>query len=352
MGTDAPGDQVILATGGYDHSIRLWQAHSGLCQRTLQHADSQVNVLDVSPDRQHIAAGGYQHIRTYDINSANSNPVVSYEGHTKNVTALGFHEDGLWMYSGGEDFSARIWDSRQKKAPLLSRTPACQRVFETNAPVNCACLHSNQCELFVGDQSGVVYAWDLRTNQNEQVALDVDVSVQHLDVDSSGQHLAAIDNKGVCYLFTLCAGTDNQMASPERLVRFAAHKRYGLKCRFSPDGSLLVTSSADATARVWRLSDLLASGDDNGPERLIRRSSSQSSATRAWKVADILPMAELSNANQRWVWDVAFSYDAQFLITASSDSVARLWSVGPAEVKREFSGHQKALTALAFRDGA
>uniref|UniRef100_A0A0K8RAE4 Target of rapamycin complex subunit lst8 n=1 Tax=Ixodes ricinus TaxID=34613 RepID=A0A0K8RAE4_IXORI len=142
------------------------------------------------------------------------------------------------------------------------------------------------------------------------------------------------------------------MASPERLVKFAAHERYGLKCRFSPDGSLLVTSSADATARVWRLSDLLASGDDNGPERLVRRSSSQSSATRAWKVADILPMAELSNANQRWVWDVAFSGDAQFLITASSDSVARLWSVEPAEVKREFSGHQKALTALAFRDGA
>ncbi|EEC03813.1 conserved hypothetical protein, partial [Ixodes scapularis] len=319
MGTDANGDQVILATGGYDHSIRLWQAHSGLCQRTLQHADSQVNVLDVSPDRQHIAAGGYQHIRTYDINSANSNPVVSYEGHTKNVTALGFHEDGLWITKAYSDVLS-FW--------FRSRTPACQRVFETNAPVNCACLHSNQCELFVGDQSGVVYAWDLRTNQNEQVALDVDVSVQHLDVDSSGQHLAAIDNKGVCYLFTLCAGTDNQMASPERLVKFAAHKRYGLKCRFSPDGSLLVTSSADATARVWRLSDLLASGDDNGPERL------------------------LSNANQRWVWDVAFSGDAQFLITASSDSVARLWSVEPAEVKREFSGHQKALTALAFRDGA
>lgn len=61
---------------------------------------------------------GYQHIRTYDINSANSNPVVSYEGHTKNVTALGFHEDGLWMYSGGEDFSARIWDSRQENPSL------------------------------------------------------------------------------------------------------------------------------------------------------------------------------------------------------------------------------------------
>lgn len=30
-------DQVILATGGYDHSIKIWQAHTGVCQGTIQH---------------------------------------------------------------------------------------------------------------------------------------------------------------------------------------------------------------------------------------------------------------------------------------------------------------------------
>lgn len=350
MLAEGAGDQVILATGGYDHSIRLWQAHSGLCQRTLQHADSQVNVLEITPDRQHIAAGGYQHIRTYDINSTNTNPVINYEGLSKNVTALGFHEDGLWMFSGGEDFSARIWDSR-------ARAQTCQRVFETNAPVNCACLHPNQCELFIGDQSGSIYVWDLRNNHNEQLTLDLDVSVQHLDLDAAGQYLAAIDNKGMCYLFLLGNGNDNQIASPERLLKFVAHKRYGLKCRFSLDSELLATSSADTTAQVWKVSDLVASSEEDhgGPEqqRLVRRSSSQSStSTRAWKMADTLPLAKMANTNQRWVWDVAFSNDAQFLITASSDSVARLWSVSPTEVKREYSGHQKALTALAFRDSA
>ena len=33
-------DPVILATAGYDNVIRFWQAHSGICQRTVQHADS------------------------------------------------------------------------------------------------------------------------------------------------------------------------------------------------------------------------------------------------------------------------------------------------------------------------
>lgn len=42
MSGDGPagGSQVALVTGGYDHTIKLWQAHSGVCLRTMQHPDS------------------------------------------------------------------------------------------------------------------------------------------------------------------------------------------------------------------------------------------------------------------------------------------------------------------------
>jgi G protein beta subunit-like protein len=33
-------DQVLLATGGYDHTIKLWHTHSGICYRTMQHSES------------------------------------------------------------------------------------------------------------------------------------------------------------------------------------------------------------------------------------------------------------------------------------------------------------------------
>jgi hypothetical protein len=32
---------VILATAGYDHKIRFWEAPSGICSRILKHPDSQ-----------------------------------------------------------------------------------------------------------------------------------------------------------------------------------------------------------------------------------------------------------------------------------------------------------------------
>lgn len=47
----------------------------------------------------------------------------------------------------------------------------CQRIFQVSAPVNCLCLHPNQSELIVGDQSGIVHLWDLRSDHNEQLVI-------------------------------------------------------------------------------------------------------------------------------------------------------------------------------------
>ena len=42
MTAEAEGSSelVVLATAGYDHAIKFWQAHSGICLRTVQHPDS------------------------------------------------------------------------------------------------------------------------------------------------------------------------------------------------------------------------------------------------------------------------------------------------------------------------
>ncbi|KXJ27134.1 target of rapamycin complex subunit lst8 [Exaiptasia diaphana] len=305
-------EPVILATAGYDHTIRFWQAHSGICCRTAQHPDSQVNAMEITPDRQLLAAAGYQHIRMYDINSSHANPVVNYDGVSKNVTAVGFHEDGKWMFTGGEDASARIWD-------LRSRNLQCQRVFQVNAAVNCVCLHPNQGELIVGDQSGAIHMWDLRTDHNEQLIPDESASVLSISIDREATYMAAVNNKGKCYVWSLSGGTNQDPTVLHPKTKIDAHKKYSLKCQFSPDSCLLATASGDQTVKIWQ-------------------------------TADFSLKSTLKDPTQRWVWDCAFSEDSQYLVTASSDSIARLWNVDEAEVVREYKGHQKAVVALAFRD--
>ena len=79
---------VLLATAGYDHTIRLWEAPSGVCYKTMQHPDSQVNKLEITPDKQYIAAAGNPSLRIYDINGSSPNALSSYDGHTSNPTLL------------------------------------------------------------------------------------------------------------------------------------------------------------------------------------------------------------------------------------------------------------------------
>ncbi|XP_039292805.1 target of rapamycin complex subunit lst8 [Nilaparvata lugens] len=305
-------DQVIFATGGYDYTIKLWQAHSGICQRTMQHADSQVNALEIMPDKQLLAAAGHQHIRMYDLNSNNPTAIINYESILKNITSVGFQEDGKWMFTGGEDCSARIWD-------LRSRNLQCQRLFQVSAPVNCVCLHPNQAEVIVGDQSGIIHVWDLKTDHNEQLIPEAEASIQSISIDPDGTHMAAVNNKGHCYIWSLTGGVAEEPTKLNPKHKIEAHRRYALRCKFSPDSRLLATTSADGSARVWRTKDF--------------------SLKQVFKLD-----------GQRWVWDVAFSADSQYIFTASSDNFARLWNVEKGTVEREYNGHQRAVTALALCD--
>ncbi len=113
-----------------------------------------------------------------------------------------------------------------------------------------------------------------------------------------------------------------------REVSFQAHKRYGLKCLFSPNSTLLATSSADGTAKIWLTVDFSLLTENK----------------------DIKPVSECKDIKPRWVWDLAFTSDSEYLFTACSETSARLWSVENGELKRKYEGHQKPVVCLAFSD--
>ena len=150
---------LILASASYDHKIKLWNPTEGRCQRTITHADSQVNRLSITPDCKYLAAGGNPQIRLYDIRTAHSEKSsFNFEGHRGNVTALGFHKDAKWMFSGSEDGTAKVWDYRAR---------GWKRDYESrgSAPINDVVLHPNQGELAIGDRNGILRVVDLSSNK-------------------------------------------------------------------------------------------------------------------------------------------------------------------------------------------
>jgi G protein beta subunit-like protein len=162
------------ATGGYDHKIRFWEPTSGVCAKTLLFGDSQVNCLQISPDKSLLVAGGNPYIQIFDINSNDDKPILTYDGHTGNVTAVGFQKDLKWLYSCSEDGTVRIWDPRSNSST---------RTYDCGAAVNTVALNPNQAELITGDQNGFVKIWDLEADAcREEYLPATDVPVRSVSI--------------------------------------------------------------------------------------------------------------------------------------------------------------------------
>ena len=303
---------VVLATAGYDHTIRFWEAPSGVCYRTIQYPDSQVNRLVITPDKQLIAAAGNPHVRLYDLNSNNPNPVMSFENaHTSSVTAVGFQKEGRWMYTAGEDGFIKVWDMRA--------SGCCQREYKCNSAVNTCTLHPNQAELLAGDQDGNLHVWDLTANARTRlVQPDGEVAMRSISVAPNGTLAVATNNSGNCFVWQLA---QEDTSTFELKQQFPAHKGYILKALFSPHSKLLATTSADKSVKLWNV-------EKNGT----------------------LSIAKTLKGHERWVWDCVFSADSAYLVTASSDQTARLWDISHGDTIRQYTGHHKAVVCVALQD--
>ena len=126
--------------------------------------------------------------RMFDLTSGNLSPVVNFEGISKNVMTVGFQVQPILTQTdeipfpmnrqkeGGCSQEERIAQpeygiSKCEISPARCTLPwiekrlqlsSPQRIFQANAPVTCACLHPNQQEMVVGDQSGAIHIWNLQ----------------------------------------------------------------------------------------------------------------------------------------------------------------------------------------------
>lgn len=303
----APGS-VILCTGGYDHTIRFWEATTGECHRSLQFADSQVNCLRITQDKKYLAAAGNPHVRLYDIPSAMSSHVLAFEGHKGNVSTVGFQKDRKWMYTGSDDGTVKIWDMRHK---------GYQRDYKGTAPVNAVALHPNQGELVSCDEDGCIRVWDLTANKcSMELVPDGKVPMRSVTVASDASIVCAANNRGTVFAWKM------EEKGWEPLAKVEAHGTYILKSVLSPDTAYMATTSSDKTVKIWN-------------------------------VAKNFALEKTLVGHQRWVWDCDFSADSAYLVTASSDKTAKLWDLKSGETILEYAGaHHKAITSIALNDSS
>jgi target of rapamycin complex subunit LST8 len=379
---------VILATAGYDHRIRFWSAAGGSCTRIVKYPDSQVNKLEITPDKQFIAAAGNPHIKLYDIANTNeSQAVLQLDGHTSSVTSIGFQRDGRFLYSGSEDGTVKLWDLRQNTA---------SRSFDVKAPVRSVSLRGDRDEIISGDASGFVSVWDLggHGRSSDQYMMGKQQQQQHDDtVMIGGVGAESInENEGTASQGHTHGGDGGGGGAMSGIIRSkgSRKKRKGCLQQVQPgrnntggcliqtaiqavdisyDSRTFVAVSNHGTVYIWDpipqnflekppITKFRAHPPGSfclhakiSPDcRLLCTTSSDGSArlfdTTTWELSQSL------QKHTKWVWDAAFCADSSYLVTASSDSTARLWNLRSSETVRLYQGHSGACTCVALNDSS
>lgn len=102
-------DGRLLASGGGEGNINLWDVTSGRKLHNLQGVDWVLSVT-FSPDGKVLASGseGRGTIRLWDVESGYK--LATLRGHTHRVSSIAFSPDGRTLASGSYDNTIKLWD--------------------------------------------------------------------------------------------------------------------------------------------------------------------------------------------------------------------------------------------------
>jgi WD40 repeat protein len=100
-------DDKIIASGGSDQPIYLWNLETGKLEKSLTNHEGYVSCLAFSPDRQTLASGGKDH--TIRIWNYHTGELLQTLNHLGTVNSLAFSPDGQTLVSGSWDRTVKIW---------------------------------------------------------------------------------------------------------------------------------------------------------------------------------------------------------------------------------------------------
>jgi WD40 repeat protein len=349
----ASPDGSRILSGSGDHTVRVWDANSGLTVAQIPVGSGAGPVRTAfSPDRHWIAtSNGDKVVQVWNAESFGQ--AGDALRHSASVYSVAFSPNSQWIGTGSADGSVRVWDRTSGRE--VTKTPPGNQL---RGGVIMSVAFSPSGDLLAsGSNDGTVRLWDIRKGTEISWPVDNRSAVKSIAYNPAGDRLLVGLEDGRIQPLD---GRTLQSIRPA----FQAHVNAVESIAFFPDGSRIVTGGADNTVGVWDAQDYAAIGDrlvgHHGPVSAVAViddgtrivSGSSDGSIRVWDVLTGLP----TPAKQGEITSVAFSSDGATIASGGADGTVKLWDARTAALLRQLGAPgnptQQGINALAFsRDG-
>ncbi|MCK2241418.1 MULTISPECIES: helix-turn-helix domain-containing protein [unclassified Crossiella] len=384
-------DGGLLATGGLDGVVQLWDATDGRRDEPLRTLPNtgRVSGLEFSPDGRTLALAGAGGVALWDVVVPQRPELLAALLPRTKVNQLAFSPDGaLLATAGSADALTRVWSLRDLRAPRqvsvlpghagevygLAFSPdgptlatagadgavlgwrladpanpgAPQRILTARGPVSAIAYSQDGRRLVVADETHTL--WQVSEGVPRTVPAP-DVLVRGLAFGPDPDRVVLGANDGVLRVLDLVAGREIERLRQPNRVRAIA---------FDRAGRLLASSSSGGRSYLWHEPLGSPVGRDSEIDgvfghpgsNLLATTGVQDPRVRLWRTdwSGLLPLGTLSGHTGA-VQHVAFSADGRRLATGSRDRTVRLWDLGDPAHPVELStldGYRETVGRVAF----
>ncbi len=317
---------ALIATGAGDGHLKLWNASGYKLMYSVDADPKSINVLAFNSDDTRLVTGGQvDGVKLWDVSSGQL--LREFDCGGKRVLAIAVSSDTRTIAAAILGGTTQLWDA-ESGALLASfeRDEARAGQFSPDGRSFAVGVHG-EAKLWNLTQRRFIWSTPLQSDPNgakeDVAAVDFSADGRQLLVAGYGQEVALLDARSGHVLSTtyepsssrfnsvkfregiVAMGDQNGNAvlwNPDnkKIWILRGHAGEVRTVVFSPNGSFLLTSGADATAKLWdaRNGELLDTVAEHGSQ---------------------MPESPFQAAS--------FSPDGKQILTGSTDGVIRLWEV-------------------------